>query len=200
MVPVCPKYSTPRGAERLGCMVIPMSGGPTQRQVQLIQGLKPTIIMVKPFYLLALGDEFERQGLDPRQSSLCIGMHGAAPWTEAMRREIESRFDMLIIRRVNVFPSQIEEQVLKVECLSPRYVLEVRRVGRLDTLDGMVEVKPVHENNLDHIAISCAADLTRHIRTVTGVTAGVRIVPVGQVDRSMGQAKRVIDLRDMGAS
>jgi phenylacetate-CoA ligase len=284
------------GAERLGCMVIPMSGGQTERQVQLIQDFKPTIIMVTPSYLLALGDEFERQGLDPRKSSLRIGMHGAEPWSEAMRAEIEDRFDMhavdlyglsevmgpgvaaecvetkdglhfwedhylpeivdpatgevlpdgekgelvitsltkealpviryrtrdlsrllpgtartmrrmekvtgrsddmLIIRGVNVFPSQIEEQILKDECLSPHYVLEVRREGRLDTLDVVVEVKPVHESKLDELSKTCAVDLTRHIRTVTGVTAGVRIVPVGQVDRSMGKAKRVIDLRDM---
>jgi len=82
------------GAEKLGCTVIPLSGGQTERQVQLIQDFKPDIIMVTPSYMLVLGDEFRRQGLDPRKSSLKIGMHGAEPWTEAMRKEIENTFDM----------------------------------------------------------------------------------------------------------
>ena len=82
------------GAERLGCTVIPMSGGMTERQVQLINDFRPEIIMVTPSYMLALLDEFRRQGLDPRQSSLKIGIFGAEPWTNAMRREIEQAFDM----------------------------------------------------------------------------------------------------------
>jgi phenylacetate-CoA ligase len=81
-------------AERLGCTVIPMSGGQTERQVQLIQDFKPQIIMVTPSYMLAIADEFERQGLDARRSSLLVGIHGAEPWTDAMRREIEERFAM----------------------------------------------------------------------------------------------------------
>ncbi|MHA1152013.1 MAG: AMP-binding protein, partial [Alphaproteobacteria bacterium] len=85
------------GAERLGCTVIPVSGGQTERQVRLIQDFKPDIIMVTPSYMLAIGDEFERQGIDPRASSLRIGLHGAEPWTEPMRREIEERFDMQAI-------------------------------------------------------------------------------------------------------
>ena len=82
------------GAERLGCTVVPMSGGMTERQVQLIADFRPDIIMVTPSYLLAIGDEFERQGLDPRACSLEIGIFGAEPWTEAMREEIEQRFEI----------------------------------------------------------------------------------------------------------
>src|SRR5580704_17651098 len=82
------------GAERLGCTVIPASGGMTPRQVQLINDFEPSIIMVTPSYMLALIDEFERQGLDARRSSLRIGIFGAEPWTEAMRTEIEDRLDM----------------------------------------------------------------------------------------------------------
>ncbi len=82
------------GAERLGCTVIPVSGGMTERQVQLIQDMKPDIIMVTPSYMLAIADEFERQGFDPRASSLKIGIHGAEPWTNALRQEIESRMAM----------------------------------------------------------------------------------------------------------
>ena len=222
------------GAERLGCTVIPMSGGMTERQVQLIADFKPDIIMVTPSYMLAIADEFDKQGLNARASSLKIGIHGAEPWTDAMRKEIEARFamdaidiyglsevmgpgvanecietkdgptlwedhfypeiidpatgepvadgqtgelvftsltkealpviryrtrdltallpgtarsmrrmaritgrtdDMLIIRGVNVFPTQIEELILKVPELSPHYVLEVRREDRLDALD-----------------------------------------------------------------
>jgi phenylacetate-CoA ligase len=285
------------GAERLGCMVIPMSGGQTGRQVQLIQDFKPRVIMVTPSYLLALADEFDRQGIDPRSSSIEIGMHGAEPWTEAMRTEIEGRFDMqaldlyglsevigpgvscecvetkdglhiwedhfypevvdpatgevvpdgekgelvftsltkeafpiiryrtrdltrllagsarsmrrmekvtgrsddmLIIKGANVFPSQIEEQILLDDRLSPHYVLEVRRDGALDSLDVIVEIKPKLESELDKLADSCAALLKKHVKTVTGMGIGVRVVPVGKVERSMGKAKRVIDLRDLG--
>ncbi len=285
------------GAERLGCMVVPVSGGQTERQVQLIQDFRPDIIMVTPSYLLAIADEFERQGLDPRETSLRIGLHGAEPWTESMRREIETRFDMhaidlyglsevigpgvacecieakdglhiwedhfypevvdpetgavlpegekgelvftsltkeafpviryrtrdltrlmpgtarsmrrmervtgrtddmLIIRGVNVFPSQIEEQILKDARLSPHYVLEVRREGQLDTLDVVVEIKPEHAYALDEIGDDCARELAHHIKSLIGVSAGVRVAPVGSVERSMGKAKRVRDLRNLG--
>ena len=285
------------GAERLGCTVIPMSGGQTSRQVQLIQDFKPRVIMVTPSYMLALADEFDRQGIDPRTSSIEIGMHGAEPWTEAMRGEIESRFDMqaidlyglsevigpgvscecvetkdglhiwedhfypeivnpatgevvadgekgelvftsltkeafpiiryrtrdltrllagtarsmrrmekvtgrsddmLIIKGANVFPSQIEEQILRDERLSPHYVLEVRRDGALDSLDVIVEIKPKLESQLDNLADDCAALLKKHVKMVTGMGVGVRVVPVGNVERSTGKAKRVIDLRELG--
>ncbi len=285
------------GAERLGCTVIPMSGGQTGRQVQLIQDFKPRVIMVTPSYLLALADEFDRQGIDPRSSSIEIGMHGAEPWTEAMRSEIENRFDMqaidlyglsevigpgvscecvetkdglhiwedhfypeivdpatgevvpdgekgelvftsltkeafpiiryrtrdlsrllagtarsmrrmekvtgrsddmLIIKGANVFPSQIEEQILLDDRLSPHYVLEVRREGALDSLDVIVEIKPKLENELDKLGDDCTALLKKRVKTVTGMGVGVRVVPVGKVERSMGKAKRVIDLRELG--
>jgi phenylacetate-CoA ligase len=282
------------GAERLGCTVIPMSGGQTARQVQLIQDFQPDVIMVTPSYMLAIGDEFERQGLDPRRTSLRVGMHGAEPWTNAMRTEIEERFDMhaidlyglsevlgpgvscecietkdglhvwedhfypevvdpqtgevvadgeegelvftsltkeafpviryrtrdltrllpgtartmrrmekvtgrsddmLIIRGVNVFPTQIEELLLKDKRLAPHYFLEVRRKDHLDLLDVVVEARP-EAGDGDHKA--WAADLAHNVKSYVGVTVGVRVVPVGEIERSMGKAKRVIDLRDGG--
>ena len=285
------------GAERLGCTVIPMSGGQTERQVQLIQDFRPRVIMVTPSYLLALADEFARQGIEPRSSSIEIGMHGAEPWSEAMRTEIEARFDMqaldlyglseiigpgvscecvetkdglhiwedhfypeiidpataevlpdgekgelvftsltkeafpiiryrtrdltrllsgtarsmrrmekvtgrsddmLIIKGANLFPSQIEEQILRDVRLSPHYVLEVRREGALDSLDVIVEIKPELETELDKLAGDCAALLGKHVKAVTGMGVNVRVVPVGKVERSMGKARRVIDLREPG--
>jgi len=284
------------GAERLGCTVIPMSGGQSERQVELIMDFKPDIIMVTPSYMLALADEFERQGIDTRETSLRIGLHGAEPWTHSMRAEIERRFDMdaidlyglsevigpgvscecveskdglhiwedhfypevidpatgavlpdgekgelvftsltkeafpiiryrtrdltrllpgtartmrrmekvtgrsddmLIIRGVNVFPTQIEEQILKDDRLSPHYVLEVRREGQLDTLEVVVEVKPEHAGDLDGIAAQAGPELIHHIKSIVGITSGVRIVGVGEVERSLGKAKRIIDMRDM---
>ncbi len=285
------------GAERLGCTVIPVSGGQTERQVRLIQDFKPDIIMVTPSYMLAIGDEFERQGIDPRSCSLRIGLHGAEPWTEPMRREIEDRFDMqaidiyglsevmgpgvacecveakdglhiwedhfypevvdpetgavledgesgelvftsltkqafpviryrtrdltrllpgtarsmrrmekvtgraddmLIIRGVNVFPTQIEELILGQGPLSPHYVLELRRENHLDALDVVVEVKSDRDESLEEKKASYADELTRAIKSYAGVTARVRVVPVGTVERSMGKAKRIIDLRGEG--
>jgi phenylacetate-CoA ligase len=282
------------GAERLGCTVIPMSGGQTEKQVQLITDFKPDIIMVTPSYLLAIGDEFERQGIDPRSSSLRIGMHGAEPWTQEMRLQIEQRFDMhavdlyglseiigpgvanecvetkdglhiwedhfypeiidpetgvvlpdgemgelvftsltkeafpiiryrtrdltrlmpgtarsmrrmekvtgrtddmMIIRGVNVFPSQIEELILRDERLSPHYVLEISRDGRLDNLDVLVEVKPQYANELGSLAESCSKQLKHNIKSLIGVSTGVKILPIGDIPRSMGKAQRVIDKR-----
>ncbi len=279
------------GAERLGCMVIPLSGGQTEKQVQLIQDFKPDVIMVTPSYLLAIGDEFERQGIDPRSTSLKVGLHGAEPWTLAMRAEIESRFDidaldlyglseiigpgvscecietkdglhiwedhfypeiinpdtgevledgqqgelvftsltkeafpiiryrtrdltrllpgtartmrrmekvtgrtddMLIIRGVNVFPSQIEEIILKDNRLSPHYVLEVSRENRLDALTVLVEQRSGGEDGLRDGA---AKDLAFQIKSLIGVSATVRVLPVGEIARSMGKAQRIIDKR-----
>jgi phenylacetate-CoA ligase len=279
------------GAERLGCTVIPVSGGMTERQVQLIQDFKPDIIMVTPSYMLAIADEFVRQGLDPRKSSLKIGIHGAEPWTEAMRKEIEERFDMdavdiyglsevigpgvanecvetkdgptiwedhfypevidpatgrplpegefgelvftsltkealpviryrtrdltrlappsarsfrrftritgrsddmMIVRGVNVFPTQIEELILKDRRLSPHYVLELRREGRLDTLTVVVEGDSGLEKGP---AGEAEAALAHAIKAYAGVTAEVKVVPTGTVERSLGKAKRIIDLR-----
>jgi len=284
------------GAERLGCTVVPMSGGMTERQVQLITDFKPDVIMVTPSYMLAIADEFERQGVDARRSSLKIGIHGAEPWTDAMRREIEQRFamdavdiyglsevlgpgianecieskdgptlwedhfypeivdpatgeprpdgeagelvltsltkealpviryrtrdlttllpgtarsfrrmarvtgrtdDMLIIRGVNLFPTQIEELILKVPQLSPHYVLEVRREERLDALDVVVECKPQHAGKASDES-AAAERLAQLVKAYIGLNARVRCVPVGGVARSLGKAKRIIDLRPKG--
>jgi phenylacetate-CoA ligase len=268
------------GAERLGLAVIPLGGGMTERQVQLIVDFKPDIIMVTPSYMLAIADEMERQGIDPKKTSLRIGIFGAEPWTNEMRQSIERRLDMqaidlyglsevigpgvaqecietkdgltiwedhffpevidpasgqpmadgekgelvltsltkealpviryrtrdltrllpptarsmrrmekitgrsddmLIIRGVNVFPSQIEELILKTPGLSPHYVLEVTKTGPLDHLAVIVEGEQ-----------SATATLAHHIKSYIGVSAEVR---VGAVERSIGKAKRVIDKR-----
>ncbi|HYY62741.1 MAG TPA: phenylacetate--CoA ligase PaaK [Burkholderiales bacterium] len=268
------------GAERLGLAVIPLGGGMTERQVQLIADFKPDIIMVTPSYMLAIADEMERQGLDPRGTSLRLGIFGAEPWTNEMRRSIEERLaidaldlyglsevigpgvaqecletkdgltlwedhfypevidpqsgaplpdgekgelvftsltkealpviryrtrdltrllppsarsmrrmekitgrsdDMLIIRGVNVFPSQIEELILQHPGLSPHYVLEVSKDGPLDHLAVIVEGTR-----------DAAGALAHAIKAYVGITVDVRI---GAVERSIGKAKRVIDKR-----
>jgi len=279
------------GAEHLGCAVIPVSGGFTERQVQLITDFKPDLIAVTPSYLLAIADEFDRQGIDARQSSLRIALCGAEPWTEPMRSEIERRMnlsalniyglsevigpgvaqeygdtkdgltiwedhfypeiidpdsgevlpdgvegelvltslskeampviryrtrdltrllpgngramrsmdrikgrsdDMLIIRGVNVFPSQIEAALAHEEAFAPHYVLEVTRPGRLDELEIIVETRTV-------VAADAAARLANQamhlIKSRVGVTAKVRAVVPGSIERSQGKAKRVIDKR-----
>jgi phenylacetate-CoA ligase len=268
------------GAERLGLTVIPLGGGMTERQVQLIQDFKPEIIMVTPSYMLAIADEMERQGVDPRKTSLRVGIFGAEPWTDEMRRSIEQRLslqavdlyglsevmgpgvaqecaetkdgltiwedhfypeivdpqtgaplpegekgelvltsltkealpvvryrtrdltqllpgtartmrrmariagrsdDMLIIRGVNVFPSQIEELILKEPGLAPHYVLELTKHGPLDHLTVVVEGDPAAAKALQH-----------SIKSYIGISTDVRI---GPVERSVGKAKRVIDKR-----
>jgi phenylacetate-CoA ligase len=279
------------GAEYLGCTVIPISGGFTERQVQLIVDFKPDLIAVTPSYLLAIADEFDRQGIDARQSSLRIALCGAEPWTEAIRAEIERRLnlqalniyglsevigpgvaqeygatkdgltiwedhflpeiidpetgevlpdgsegelvltaltkeampviryrtrdltrllpgkgramrrmerikgrsdDMLIIRGVNVFPSQIEAALAGEEELAPHYVLEVRRPDRLDELEVVVETRTA----LTPDAAIVLADRAVHlIKTHVGVTTRVRAVAPGTIERSQGKAKRVIDKR-----
>jgi phenylacetate-CoA ligase len=281
------------GAERLGCTVIPMSGGMTERQVQLIRDFRPDIIMVTPSYMLAIVDEMERQGMNARDCSLRIGIHGAEPWTQAMRQEIEARAgmdavdiyglsevmgpgvanecvetkdgpviwedhfypeivdpatgavmpdgqfgelvfttltkealpviryrtrdltrllpgtarsmrrfdritgrsdDMLIIRGVNLFPSQVEELILKDPRLAPHYVLEVRREDRLDTLTVVVEPRPDLANDAQAKG-EAAVRLARDIKSSIGVTATIAMAEIGKVERSIGKAKRVIDLR-----
>jgi phenylacetate-CoA ligase len=268
------------GAERLGLAVIPLGGGMTERQVQLIQDFKPDIIMVTPSYMLAIADEMERQGVDPKKTSLRIGIFGAEPWTNELRKQIEERLsldaidlyglsevigpgvaqecaetkdgltvwedhfypeiidpesdellpegekgelvltsltkealpviryrtrdltrllpgtartmrriekitgrsdDMLIIRGVNVFPSQIEELVLKQPGLAPHYVLELTKRGPLDHLAVIVEGD----------GPACDA-LEQHIKSRIGISAEVR---PGSVERSIGKARRVIDKR-----
>ena len=282
------------GAERLGLTVIPFGGGQTERQVQLITDFQPDIIMVTPSYMLAIADEFERQGADPRQSSLRIGIFGAEPWTNEMRANIQQRLslsaidiyglsevmgpgvanechetkdgptiwedhfypeiinpetgevlpdgefgelvftslskealpviryrtrdltrllpgtartmrrmekitgrsdDMLIIRGVNVFPSQIEELVLKQHKLAPHYQLIVEKEGHLDSLSVQVEMR--QEFNLisdaERIAVTKALEFA--IKSYVGVTAKIIIMPQGSIERSAGKAKRVVDRR-----
>jgi len=280
------------GAERLGCTVIPVSGGLTARQVRIIDEFKPRMIGVTPSYMLALADEFARQGLDPRQCSLEIGMFGAEPWTESMRSEIESGFDMqaldvyglsevigpgvsaecvetkdglhlwedhfypeiidpasgevlpdgemgelvitsltkeacpviryrtrdltrllpgtartmrrmqkvtgrsddmLIIRGVNLFPTQVEEILLRDDRLSPHYRLEVRREGRLDELAVVVEARAGAADDATREA--AGRDVARHIKAGIGITSEVRVTEPETVERSVGKAKRIVDLR-----
>ncbi len=280
------------GAEKLGAMVIPMSGGQTPKQVQLIQDFEPDIIMVTPSYMLNIADEFDRQGLDPADSSLKVGIFGAEPWGESMRNEIEKRCgldavdiyglsevmgpgvasecietkdgpvvwedhfypeivnpetgepvpdgemgelvftsltkealpiiryrtrdltrllpgtartmrrmgkitgrsdDMLIIRGVNVFPTQIEERVLAVEALAPHYQIRVSRDGQLDVITVQVE-KTVAAVNVDSAAL--AGELKKGIKDYVGVSANIEVCEPGGVARSEGKAVRVIDERD----
>jgi phenylacetate-CoA ligase len=284
------------GAERLGLTVVPFGGGQTERQVQLIRDLEPHIIMVTPSYMLAIADEFEREGLDPKACSLRIGIFGAEPWTNEMRREIEGRMaidavdiyglsevmgpgvanecietkdgptiwedhfypeiidpetgevlpegefgelvftsltkealpiiryrtrdltrllpgtartmrrmqkitgrsdDMMIVRGVNVFPSQIEELILQRPNLSPHYVCELGKEGPMDTLTVRVELKP--EAHTDGSGVRGAETALAHaIKSYIGVNAKVKVEPTGSIERSVGKAKRVIDHRPKG--
>jgi phenylacetate-CoA ligase len=279
------------GAEAAGCTVIPMSGGQTERQVQLIRDFAPDIIMVTPSYMLAILDEFKRQGIDPRSTSLRIGIFGAEPWGEGMRAEIESAFnidacdiyglsevmgpgvaqefahtkdgptiwedhfiaeivdpasgrvmadgeqgelvftsltkeampviryrtrdltrllpgtatsmrrmaktsgrtdDMLIIRGVNVFPSQIEELILGCEALAPHYEIEVTRPNRLDEISIVVEGRP-ERNAAAHRAE--AVLLAARLKDNIGISADIRVAASGSLPRSAGKASRVKDRR-----
>jgi phenylacetate-CoA ligase len=279
------------GAEYLGCTVIPASGGFTERQVQLICDFAPDIIAVTPSYLLAIADEFDRQGIDARKSSLRIALLGAEPWTEAMRAEIERRMgldavnvyglsevigpgvgqefaatkdgltiwedhffpeiidpetgaalpdgeegelvftsltkeampviryrtrdltrllpgngramrrierikgrsdDMLIIRGVNIFPTQIEAALAAEQLFAPHYILEVTRPDRLDELDVIVETR----DRLPPDATMALADRGAYlIKAHVGISVTVRAVAPGTIERSQGKAKRVIDKR-----
>lgn len=277
------------GAEELGCTAIPVSGGQSEKQVELILDFKPDIIMVTPSYMLALLDEFRTRGIDPRSSSLRIGIFGAEPWTEAMRGEIEEAFgiravdiyglsevmgpgvaqeygatqdgptiwedhfypeiidprtgevlpdgqegelvftslskqampviryrtrdltrllagtagpmrrmakivgrsdDMLIIRGVNVFPSQIEEQILKCAGLAPHYLIEVTRPERMDEVRVFVEAREATGG-----VTALARELAHHIKSIIGVSVKVEVCPPATLDRSVGKAVRVRDLR-----
>jgi phenylacetate-CoA ligase len=282
------------GAERLGCTVVPMSGGQTEKQVQLIQDFKPSIIMVTPSYMLNIVEEFKRQGVDPATSSLKVGIFGAEPWTGAMRREIEERAgidavdiyglsevmgpgvasecieskdgpviwedhfypeiidpdtgevlpdgeegelvftslskealpiiryrtrdltrllpptsramrrmgritgrsdDMLIIRGVNVFPSQVEELVLQMPALAPHYQLVVTKDGHLDVLEVRCELRQggMAPDSVDALA----RELQHRIKTYIGVTTSVNLLPAQGVERSLtGKARRVVDQRN----
>ncbi|MBT9292441.1 phenylacetate--CoA ligase PaaK [Prosthecodimorpha staleyi] len=280
------------GAEKLGCTVIPVSGGMTERQVQLIQDFEPDIIMVTPSYMLAILDEYRAKGLDPRASSLKVGIFGAEPWTNAMREEIEQAFDMhavdiyglsevmgpgvanecvetkdglhiwedhffpeivdpatglpvgdgasgelvftsltkeampviryrtrdltrllpgtarsmrrmekvtgrsddmMIVRGVNVFPTQIEEQILKCAGLSAHYFVELTREGRMDEMTVHCEAAPDHAEEAERAA--SASELRHHIKSVIGVSAKILVGSPGTVERSAGKARRVVDRR-----
>ena len=281
------------GAERLGLTVVPFGGGQTERQVQLILDFKPDIIMVTPSYMLAIADEFQRLGIDPASSSLRIGIFGAEPWTNDMRRAIEQRMgltavdiyglsevigpgvasecaetqdgptiwedhfypeiidpetgmslpdgslgelvftsltkeampiiryrtrdltrllpgtartmrrmekvtgrsdDMMIVRGVNVFPSQIEEYILRQSDLAPHYQCVLTREGPLDHLTVKVETRagvPPHSA----AAQQAAQQLQHDVKVFVGTSIQVELLAEGGVERSMGKAKRVVDLR-----
>ncbi len=280
------------GAEKLGCTVIPMSGGQTEKQVQLIVDFKPDIIMCTPSYMQVIVEEFRRQGLDPREMSVRVGIFGAEPWTEEMRRDIEQsagldavdiyglsevmgpgvasecietkdgpciwedhfypeiidpqtgevlpdgsegelvfttlskealpivRYrtrdltrllpptarsmrrmgkivgrsdDMLIIRGVNLFPTQVEEIVLQHGKLSGQYQLVVTRQGRLDDLEVRVELLPEHVN-ADRESIT--GELRHRIKTLIGVSAAITVGAPDSIERTLvGKARRVVDQR-----
>jgi len=279
------------GAERLGCTVIPVSGGMTERQVLLIRDLAPQVIMVTPSYLLAILDEMDRQGLDPRGCSLQVAILGAEPWTDQMRAEIEARLDahavdiyglsevmgpgvanecvetkdglhvwedhfypeivdpvglsvlpdgergelvftsltkeampvvryrtrdltrllpgtarsmrrmekvtgrsddMIILRGVNLFPTQVEELLLRVPALAPHFQLVLDRPDRLDRLTVRVEARP------DATAgqrTAAAGELVHLVKQRVGVSVEVEVLDPGGVERSMGKARRIVDQR-----
>lgn len=285
------------GAERLGASVIPMSGGQTEKQVQLIRDFRPDIIMVTPSYCLNIADEMDRQGLTAEECSLRVGIFGAEPWTNEMRREIEERMgiqavdiyglsevmgpgvaqecvetkdgptiwedhfypeiidpvtgevlpdgsdgelvfttitkvgmpviryrtrdltrllpgtartmrrmdkitgrsdDMLIIRGVNVFPSQVEEQILKMPQLAPHYQLEVYRDGHMDSISVNVEIKPEFASAGADAWDAAAKELRHHIKSYIGISTSIKVHDVGGVARSQGKAQRVVDKRPKG--
>ncbi|CAN7273575.1 MULTISPECIES: phenylacetate--CoA ligase PaaK [unclassified Variovorax] len=283
------------GAERAGCTVIPMSGGQTEKQVQLIRDLRPDIIMVTPSYMQVIIEEFQRQGLDPRENSLKVGIFGAEPWTEAMRREIEAKGgmdavdiyglsevmgpgvasecieskdgpvvwedhfypeiidpetgkvlpdgeegelvftsltkealpivryrtrdltrllpptsrsfrrmgkivgrsdDMLIIRGVNVFPTQIEEIVLAHEKLSGQYLIKVGREGHLDSVELHCEVQAGAGDLGDAEREQIAQWVQQRVKTMVGISTTVLVKRPDSIERTLtGKARRVVDER-----
>ncbi len=283
------------GIERLGCTVVPMSGGQTERQVQLIQDFKPDAIMVTPSYSLVIAEEFERQGIAPSDISLKIGIFGAEPWGEGMRAEIQNKLaidaidiygltevigpgvacecietkdgpviwedhfypeiidpvteevlpdgelgelvftsltkeafpviryrtrdltrllpptarafrrigkltgrsdDMLIVRGVNVFPTQIEEQVLRDKRLGGNYQIVLSRDGHLDNVEVRCELQPELSDSPESEIADIARELQHHIKTNIGISTKVTVLGVGSIPRTLtGKAKRVIDER-----
>ncbi|MEX5718880.1 phenylacetate--CoA ligase PaaK [Geodermatophilus maliterrae] len=281
------------GAEKLGCTVIPVSGGMTPRQVQLITDFEPRVIMVTPSYMLTIIDEFEKQGLDPRGSSLEIGVFGAEPWTEQMRREMEDRLDiqavdiyglsevmgpgvaqecvetkdglhvwedhfypevidpvteevlpegevgelvltsltkeampvvryrtrdltrllpgsarpamrrmekitgrtddMIILRGVNLFPTQIEEVVLRTPGLSPHFALELTTRGRMDHLTCRIEARP---DCPPARRAAAAEEVATAVKDTVGTSIEVQVVDPETLARSVGKLQRLHDLRD----
>ncbi|WP_172383070.1 phenylacetate--CoA ligase PaaK [Streptomyces sp. MNP-20] len=279
------------GAERLGCTVIPASGGMTTRQVQLILDLRPEIIMVTPSYMLTLLEEFERQGIDPRNTSLQVGIFGAEPWTEEMRHEIEERFaidavdiyglsevigpgvaqecvetkdglhiwedhfypevvdpitgevlpdgelgelvftsltkeampviryrtrdltrllpgtarvfrrmekvtgrcdDMVILRGVNLFPTQIEEIILRTPGLAPHFQLCLTREGRMDALTVRVESRVDTPRGR---RVTAAREVESAVKDSIGVSISAEVVDPESIERSVGKVKRIVDMR-----
>ena len=284
------------GVERLGAAVIPMSGGQTEKQVQMILDFKPTVLMSTPSYSLTIADELARQGVKPNSTSLRIGVFGAEPWTNEMRREIEARLgidavdiyglsevigpgvaceaietkdgphiwedhfypeiidpvsgevlpdgadgelvfttlskeaqpviryrtrdltrllpgtarvmrrmskitgrsdDMLIIRGVNVFPTQIEEILLRNPNLCAQYQIQVTREGHLDELDVLVELRPELSDRLEAAQREAIGrDVAHHIKSMIGVSAKIHVLGTDKIERTVvGKAKRVIDKR-----
>ena len=280
------------GIERLGATVVPMSGGQTEKQVGLITDFQPDGIMVTPSYMLNILEQYHKLGMDPRESSLSVGVFGAEPWTDAMRKEVEAAFDMhavdiyglseimgpgvanecvetkdgpvvwedhffpeninpetgevcedgelgelvfttltkeglpmiryrtrdltrllpgtarsmrrmekitgrsddmIILRGVNVFPSQVEEQVLATGGLAPYYQIELYKSGRMDAMRVFVEAVPTAADSLSRTA--AARMLTKHIKDMIGVSVEVIVGDPGDVERSQGKAKRVVDNR-----
>ncbi|MFM9257521.1 phenylacetate--CoA ligase PaaK [Rhodococcus sp. 5A-K4] len=279
------------GAERLGCTVIPMSGGMTERQIQLIEDFEPDAIMVTPSYMLTIVDAMIKKGIDPSKTSLRVGVFGAEPWTEQMRTELEQQLDMhavdiyglseimgpgvamecvetkdglhiwedhfypeiidpvtgevlpdgeegelvftsltkealpiiryrtrdltrllpgtarsmrrmqkvtgrtddmIILRGVNLFPTQIEELILAVPALAPQFQCVLERPGRMDTLTVRVEARPDAAIS-DHAAASSA--LQKLVKNKIGVTVEVNVLEPGGLERSIGKARRLIDQR-----
>jgi phenylacetate-CoA ligase len=279
------------GAEHLGCTVLPVSGGMTERQVRLIQDFRPDVITVTPSYMLALADEMERQGIDPRSTSLKVGVFGAEPWTEQLRQVLEDRLDihaldiyglsevigpgvaqecletkdglhvwedhfypeiidphtghalpdgdlgelvftsltkqampviryrtgdltrllpgtarpmrriqkitgrtddMIILRGVNVFPTQIEELLLQQPALAPHFQCVLGRQGRLDTMTVTAEPAP---GTAEDLADAAARQLAERVKNTIGVTVAVQLVPAGSIERSVGKMRRIVDTR-----
>jgi phenylacetate-CoA ligase len=282
------------GAETLGCTVVPVSGGMTERQVMLIQDFRPDVIMVTPSYMLALVDEMVRQGMDPRATSLKVGIFGAEPWTNEMRAEMERRLDMhavdiyglsevmgpgvanecvetkdglhvwedhfypevidplsgevlpdgqkgelvftsltkeampvvryrtrdltrllpgtartmrrmekvtgrtddmMIVRGVNVFPTQIEELILRTPALSPHFQCVLTREGRLDDMRVRVERRP---DAAPQDAEAAGRDLEALVKQLIGVTVDVDVLDPDRIERSVGKMRRIVDQRAKG--
>jgi len=284
------------GAERAGCMVVPMSGGQTEKQVQLLQDFRPDIIMVTPSYSLVIAEEFERLGIPPEEISLKIGIFGAEPWGQGMRAEIERKLgidaidiyglsevmgpgvasecieskdgpviwedhfypevinpdtgevvadgeegelvftslskeampviryrtrdltrllppsarsfrrmdritgrsdDMLIIRGVNVFPTQIEEQILRDRRLAGTYQIHLTRDGHLDNVEVRCELQREHSGKLPQGEVQqIARELQHHIKTLIGISTKVNVLEHDAIPRTQtGKARRVIDER-----
>jgi phenylacetate-CoA ligase len=281
------------GAERLGATVVPISGGMTPRQVTLIEDFRPSTIMVTPSYMLNILEEYRKRGLDPRKSSLDVGIFGAEPWTNAMRKEVEQAFDMhavdiyglseimgpgvanecvetkdglhiwedhfypeiidpntgenvadgemgelvfttltkeglpmiryrtrdltrllpgtartmrrmekitgrsddmIILRGVNVFPTQIEELLLATAGLAPHFQIELHKVGRMDAMRVMVEALPENASQSERDAATKI--LSKKIKDTAGISVEVAVGAPGSVARSQGKAVRVIDNRN----